>query len=152
MDINMPTLEEIKTSFAHDRFAVETTGVEIAEAEPGHAVCKLKLCPGHLNKNGVPMGGALFTLADFAYAVASNAYSESVIVSQQADIAFLAPAKGEVLTAEASCIREGRRICLYEVRITDDTGVLVAYVTVNGYKTTSPKETDKGKNSGAVES
>lgn len=136
----MPTLEEIRTCFAHDRFAVETTGVEIVEAEPGRAVCTLKLKPGHLNKNDVPMGGALFTLADFTFAVASNAYSEDVIVSQHIDMTFLAPARGKTLTAEAVCIKAGKRTCLYQVTITDDEDVFVAHMTVNGFTTTMPKE------------
>ena len=129
----MPTLEEIRTRFAGDRFAVETTGVEIVEAEPGRAVCTLALRPEHMNANGVPMGGALFTLADFAYAVASNAYSEEIIVSQHASMTFLAPARGGVLKAEAQCLKAGRRTCLYQVSITDDAGVFVAHMTVNGF-------------------
>ncbi len=129
----MPTLEEIRTRFEGDRFATETTGAQIVSAQPGHAVCSLTLRPGHLNANNAPMGGALFTLADFAFAVAVNGYAESVTVSQSVSITFLAPAKGRTLTAEAVCLKAGRRTCLYEVRITDDAGRLVAYATVNGF-------------------
>lgn len=136
----MPTLEEIRTRFRGDRFAVETTGVKILEAEPGRAVCELVLRPELLNANGVPMGGALFTLADFAYAVASNAFVEEIIVSQHIDMTFLAPAKGRTLIAEATCLKAGRRTCLYQVRITDDEGVFVAYVTVNGFTTGAPSQ------------
>ena len=78
----MPTLEEIRERFQKDIYATETTGVEIVEAKPGRALCKLTLRPEHMNANGVPMGGAIFTLADFACAVASNAFSEGITVSQ----------------------------------------------------------------------
>ena len=48
-------------------------------------------------------------------------------------VPFLAPAKGTELRAEASCLKAGRTVCLYVVDITDDAGVHVAYVTVNGF-------------------
>ncbi len=90
----MPTLDEIKKRFAEDHFATEAAGAEIIEAEPGRAVCAMPVSPRLLNANKVPMGGALFTLADFAFAVAVNGHSDTV---------------------------------------TDDTGVCVAHLTVNGF-------------------
>lgn len=129
----MPSLEEIQARFAADRFATEVTGVEIREAEPGRALCRLPLRPELMNANHVPMGGAIFTLADLAFAVATNAYSDAVTVSQQVSITYLSPAKGQVLTAEARKLKAGRRTCLYEVEITDDAGVYVAHATVNGF-------------------
>lgn len=129
----MPALEEIRDRFASDRFATEITGVEIAEASPGHAVCTLVLRPELLNANGVPMGGALFTLADFTFAVAANGHSNAVSVSQQASMTFLSPARGTTLTAEATCLKAGRRTCLYQVTVTDDAGTYVAHMTVNGF-------------------
>lgn len=130
----MPTLEEIKNRFAKDCFATKTAGVEIAAAEPGKAVCVLPIHSGLLNANGVPMGGALFTLADFAYAVAANGCSEANYVSQNISMTFLAPAKGKILTAEAACLKEGHRTCLYQVDISDDAGTYVAHMTVNGFR------------------
>ena len=90
----MPTLEQIRDTFAADRFATDAAGCEIRLAEPGHAICAMTLQPHHLNAAGTPQGGAIFTLADFAFAVAVNAYAETVTVSLQHDITFLSPAKG----------------------------------------------------------
>lgn len=129
----MPTLDELKARFSSDRYATEVTGAEILSAEPRHAVCTLSLRPEHLNAAGTPMGGALFTLADFAFAVAANGFAQTVTVSQSADIHFLAPARGTVLTAEAKCLRGGRTVSLYTVDITDDKGGYVAHVTVSGF-------------------
>ncbi len=131
--IDMPTLEEIKKRFSGDRFATETAGVEIMEAEPGRAVCIMPIQPKLLNANNVPMGGALFTLADFTFAVAANGFSETISVSQNVSMTFLATAKGKTLTAEASCLKAGRRTCLYQVDVRDDAGVYVAHMTVNGF-------------------
>lgn len=66
------TLDQIREKFSHDRFATEACGCRVDEARAGHAVCSLDLTPKHINEKGVPMGGAIFTLADFAIAVASN--------------------------------------------------------------------------------
>jgi len=131
----MPTLDQIRACFSGDRYAVEQTGIRIRQADPGHAVCDLTVQPHHLNANNTPMGGAIFTLADFAFAVAANGHSRSVTVSQHCSVTFLAPAKGKTLTAEASCLKAGRRTCLYEVKVTDDEGTYEAHMTVNGFTT-----------------
>ena len=131
----MPTLEQIRDTFAADRFATDAAGCEIRLAEPGNAICAMTLQPHHLNAAGTPQGGAIFTLADFAFAVAVNAYAETVTVSLQHDITFLSPAKGSEVIAEAKRIRSGRSTCFYTVSVTDDLGSAVANMTVNGFVT-----------------
>lgn len=128
----MPTIEELTKRFHEDRFAAQA-GVEIREAEPGRALCAMPLRPCHMNANNTPMGGAVFTLADFAYAVASNGFTDKIIVSQQVAITFLAPARGTELLAEAKCLKSGRTTCLYEVDVRDELGTYVAHATVNGF-------------------
>ena len=129
----MSDLEKVRSRFQNDHFAVGTTGISIDCAEPGRAVCSLMLEEKHMNENHVPMGGAVFTLADFACAIAANGCSERTIVSQNASITFLAPAKGGKLIAEASCLREGHTTALYVVDVKDELGTYVAHATVNGY-------------------
>ena len=129
----MPSIEELRARFQRDRFAAELTGADIREAEPGRAVCALSLRPVHLNANGAPMGGAVFTLADFAFAVAANGFAERITVSQHVSVTFLAPAKGQELRAEARCVKAGRTPCLYEVEVRDEAGTFVAQAMVNGF-------------------
>ena len=129
----MASLEEIRKRFQGDRFATQALGGESQEAEPGRAVCALRLEPRHMNENNVPMGGVVFTLADLAFAVAANGYSDHTTVTQQASLTFLAPAQGRVLRAQARCLKEGRRTSLYQVEVADELGTLVAYGTINGY-------------------
>ena len=128
----MPAMEELNERFRADRFAAQA-GVEIREAEPGRALCAMPLRPCHMTANGAPMGGAIFTLADFAYAVASNGFTDRIIVSQQVAITFLAPARGTELLAEAKCLKSGRTTCLYAVDVRDELGTYVAHATVNGF-------------------
>ena len=129
----MTTLEEIRNRFKNDHFATDATGIVIDSAEPGRAVCSLTLEERHMNDNNVPMGGAVFTLADFVCAVAANGYSERNTVSQNVSITFLAPAKGKRLIAEASCLREGRTTALYAADIRDELGTYVAHAVLNAY-------------------
>ena len=105
----------------------------IEEAEDGYARCSMPLAKIHRNARGAVMGGAIFTLADFAFAVAVNGHAERVTVSQHVSITFLSPARGTTLLAEARCVKAGRTTCLYTVDVTDDAGTHVAYATVNGF-------------------
>ena len=72
----MPSLEELRERFREDRYATQLTGADILEAEPGRALVGLRLRPDHLNANQKVMGGAVFTLADFAFAVAANGFAD----------------------------------------------------------------------------
>ena len=65
-------------------------------------------------------------MADFAFAVAVNAFAEQVTVSLQHGITFLAPARGKEIVAEARCVRSGRSTCFYTVTISDELGTAVA--------------------------
>ena len=129
----MSSLDEIRSRFSRDLFATALTGIEIREAEAGRAVCDLPLRPEHMNANNVPMGGVIFTIADFTFALAANAAGEGDSVTQHVSITFLSPARGTLLTAEARSIRDGRTTCLYEVDVRDDLGTHVAHATVNGF-------------------
>ena len=134
----MPALDEIRARFSGDRFATEAAGAVIDAAEPGYARCSMPVRPIHLNANSVPMGGAVFTLADFAFAVAANGHSARLTVTQQVSVTFLAASRGGVLTAEARCLKAGRTTCLYTVDVTDDLGAPVAHLTINGF-TSDPR-------------
>ena len=129
----MSNLEEIRNRFKNDHFATDATGIVIDSVEPGKAVCSMTLEKRHMNENNVPMGGAVFTLADFVCAIAANGYSEKKTVSQNVSITFLAPAKGKRLIAEASCLREGRTTALYTADVRDELGTYVAHAVFNGY-------------------
>ena len=129
----MNTIEEVKAYFANDQFA-SLTGIEITEADKGYSLCRMPLRPYHMNANHTPMGGAIFTLSDFAFAVAANiGTGDNRVVSQNMSISFLSTPKGTTLIAEAKCIRAGRRTSLYGVTVTDDLGTLVAHTTATGF-------------------
>lgn len=125
------TLNQVRQRFANDRFATEN-GAIIQELAEGYAKCSLDIQPCHLNAAGTVMGGAIFTLADFAFAVASN-WNKPLHVSTTAQITYLGVAKGARLIAEAKKVKEGRSTCYYVVEVTDDLRNLVAHVTSSGF-------------------
>lgn len=125
-------IEAIRTRFADDRFATEACGCRVLEAEPGHSVCAFDIEARHLNARGAVMGGAIFTLADFALAVASNLAQDSVSVSNT--IEYLAATRGNRLTARCDADREGRTLAFYTCVVTDDLGIVVARMTATCYR------------------
>ena len=68
----MADLDAVRRVFQKDRFANEVCGIEILEATPGRAICEMKITDAHMNAGNVVQGGAIFTLGDFTYAIASN--------------------------------------------------------------------------------
>lgn len=129
----MKTLNEVREFFANDRFATDN-GAVIEEVGENSATVSMTIEDHHRNAVGIVMGGAIFTLADFAFAVASN-HENPGTVSLSANITFLKASKGSKLIAKAECVRDGRTTCYYRVTVTDNTGTLIAEVTTSGYKT-----------------
>ena len=126
------TLCSLQEKFVKDLFVSEGLGAVIDEASYGYAKCSMEIEPRHCNALGIPMGGTVLTLADFAFAVAANQRGRDV-VTQASQVTFLKSAKGKHLTAIAQQVKDGRRICFYEVKVTDELGTEVAFVTINGY-------------------
>ena len=126
----MTKLEEARAFFAGDRFATEN-GAVIDEIGEHYAICSMELTPHHLNAAGRVMGGAVFMLADFAFAVASN-FGHPADVTTTSQITFLRPSQGKMLYAKSQELRRGRTAVYYETSVTDDTGALIARVTASG--------------------
>ncbi|MBQ6455152.1 MAG: PaaI family thioesterase [Eggerthellaceae bacterium] len=126
------TIEEIREFFVQDRFATNAQ-CRIEEASRGRAVCTMQLTDGHRNAMGNVMGGAVFTLADFALAIACNV-GEKPTVSIESDIKFLTSARGDKLTATAVANRSGRHIGAYTITVTDEENNTVAIMTATTYR------------------
>ncbi|MCW3998294.1 MAG: hotdog fold thioesterase, partial [Candidatus Bathyarchaeota archaeon] len=69
---------------------------------------------------GAAHGGAIFALADCAFAQAAN-YGENVAVAIQVSINFLKPAvEGDMLVAEAIRVSDGKKLGLFHVTVSKD--------------------------------
>ncbi len=126
-------IEEVRDFFAKDRYATEACGCEIIEGQRGHAVCAFDIDDRHRNAMGAVMGGAVFTLADFALAVASNVDgAPSVSVSNT--IEFLSSTRGSRLIATCDVDKSGRSISFYTTIVRDDLGIVVARMSATCYQ------------------
>ena len=126
----MTKLEQARLFFVQDRFATEN-GAVIDEIGENYAVCSMEITPHHQNAAGRVMGGAVFMLADFAFAVASN-FEHAPDVTTTSQITFLRASQGKRLFARSQEIRRGKTTVYYETSVTDDTGALIARVTASG--------------------
>ena len=111
------SLAQVRELFQDDRFAT-LNGAQITEIGDHFAKCELELEKRHRNALGAVMGGATFTLADFAFAVASN-WEKPGTVSLSSNITYLGGVKGSRLIAEAHRVKDGRTTCYYHVTVTD---------------------------------
>ncbi len=116
----------------NDRVA-KTYGMKVKEVKEGYALVELSVNDSMLNAAGVCQGGVIFSLADFAFAVASNSYG-NVALATSANINFTKPAlKGEKLTAEAKEVNRSRRVGVYEVIVRKEDGTAVALFVGQAY-------------------
>jgi acyl-CoA thioesterase len=129
----MDYLEIARERFKRDEFATEALGAVIDALDENGAVCSVALGRRHVNGVGEIMGGAIFTLADFAFAVATN-YIEDTTVTQTSQITYLGRPKGKRLIAESKKVKSGRSTCFYTVDVKDELGSAVAMVTMTGYR------------------
>ena len=129
-------MDRITEFFKGDHFAAHA-GIELLEARGGYARARMVVQPHHLNGVGTVHGGALFTLADLAFAVACNAYG-TVAVAINVSISYLKAATRGILLAEATEESKNRRLGLYTVRVTDESGDLVALFEGMAYRKDTP--------------
>ncbi len=127
----MTDLERARAFFAEDHFAMDM-GIQIEAVEEGFARCGLAIGQRHMNADGHVMGGVVFTLADFAFAVAAN-LDRPTTVTLSSQVTFLCPPAAGLLIAEAKRLRQGRRTCYYEVKVQDCRETVVAVVGVTGF-------------------
>ncbi len=116
--------ERIAALFERDRFSKEN-GVRAVEVRPGFARTEMTVEPHHLNSVGILQGGALFTLADFAFALASNSHGV-LAVSCQADVTWFKAVRSGRLTATAHEIARTHRLSTCLIRVEDESEELVA--------------------------
>ena len=132
LDENCP-IEEVRELFGKDRFATEACGCRVVEAARGHAVCEFDVTESHLNAQGAVMGGAIFTLADFALAIACN-IGEEPTVAVTNTIEYMNPVKGKKLIATCEIDKSGRNLGFYTANVTDELGTHVAKMTAVGFR------------------
>ena len=116
--------EMMKYFSSEDRFA-RHTGIELLEVELGRAKVSMEIKPHHFNGARTVHGGAIFTLADFAFAVASNSHG-TLAMGINTSISFVKAATKGTLYAEARELSRNPKLAAYSVTVTDDDNDTVA--------------------------
>lgn len=124
-------LEAVKHHFENDRFA-KSNGMRLVELRPGFAKTSLQVEERHLNSIGTAHGGAIFTLAVFAFVVAAGTRGK-VPVGVSTNLSFLKATRSGTLYAEATEVSRSRKLSVCTVQVTNDAGKLVALFQGTAY-------------------
>jgi acyl-CoA thioesterase len=117
--------EVARRMWAEDR-ASQALGMELLEVRCGYARIRMPIRRDMTNGHGICHGGYMFLLADSTFAFACNSHNQRAVAAA-AEIHFLASAhEGDVLTAEGVEQHLAGRSGLYDMRVTDQHGRLVA--------------------------
>jgi acyl-CoA thioesterase len=112
-------MDDVRERIADDPYCA-TLGIDLDTLESGRAVTTLDLDASLCNFHGTPHGGAVYSLADAAFAAASNSHGETAL-ALETNISYLAAADvGETLTAVAEETHTAGRTAEYDVRVTDE--------------------------------
>lgn len=125
-------IEEAREFFKGDRFAA-ANGMTIDEMFDDGCLCSMAVREDHRNAIGGIMGGVIYTLADFAYAVCAN-NDHMATVALDASVRFLRMSKGTRLFARSKTVKTGKTTDVVSIMVTDDQGKEIALVTITGYK------------------
>ena len=127
---------KITEFFKQDRYAV-FSGVELLEAKPGYARTKMEIREMHLNAGNVVQGGAIFTLADLAFAAAVNAYG-NLAMSIETSIRYFKGVGEGTLFAEAKVVNVHHKLATFEANVTNEKEELIAVFTATAYRKNVP--------------
>lgn len=123
---------KFRKAFEKDVFA-KNNGIKLLEAAPGYAKACMEITSAHYNSVGILHGGALFTLADFTFAVASNSHGR-VALAIDAEISFFKATSTGILTAEAKEIALNNKLGTYLVEITNEAKEHIAHFKGTVYR------------------
>jgi acyl-CoA thioesterase len=107
--------------------ATHALDIRLESIDEGRAVMSMVVKDYMLNGYDMCHGGYIFTLADDAFAYATNSQDQAAVAAN-CSIDFLLPAfEGEVLTATAEVLHQSTRSGLYDVIVTNGRDQAVAH-------------------------
>ena len=126
--------EVVAHMMEHDLFS-KWLGITVLDVTAGYSKIKMTVRPEMINGFGIVHGGIAFSLADSAFAFACN--NRNVLsVALDTSINFIKPVHvGDVLTAEANEIHNGKSTGLYHITISNQNAHTVAVFKGTCYRT-----------------
>lgn len=131
-------MEDQTRFFAKDAFA-QDAGIELLETGPGTARVRMEIADRHKNSHGTVHGGAIFTLADAAFALASNSHGIPA-AAINAHISYMKSASSGTLYAAAEEFSVNPKLATYVVRVTDNAGERIAIFQGMVYRKTPRRD------------
>jgi len=121
----------------HDLFS-QWLGIEVLEIKEGYSKIKMAIRPEMINGLGIVHGGVAFSMADSCFAFACN--NRNVLsVALDTSINFTKPVHvGDILTAEAKELHNGKSTGLYHITITNQNDHVVALFKGTCFRTNKP--------------
>ncbi|HPJ31035.1 MAG TPA: PaaI family thioesterase, partial [Methanothrix sp.] len=117
--------EAIRRRVAEEPYA-KKMGLVLVEVAEGYALVEMKFTEEMENVFGMAHGGAIFSLIDEAFEVASNSHG-TVSVALSMSVTYVSsPKKGETLLAEGKEISRSNRVATYDIRVKTKGGDLIA--------------------------
>ncbi len=107
---------------------MQLLGLQTLRVEAGKAVVAARVRPEHLNIHGSCHGGFLYSLADAAFALASNSHGTPAVALSTQMQYFKAVKAGDQLEAHASEENLGRRTATYRIEIQRGGQVVALFV------------------------
>lgn len=118
-------LEKIREKVRRDPYA-NLLGIEVLELREGYAKASLIVGSDMTNFHGVAHGGLIASLADVAFAAASNSHNKKAL-ALNLNVSYRRPVKaGETIIAEAFEESLGDTTALYRIVVKNSKGSLVA--------------------------
>jgi acyl-CoA thioesterase len=118
--------EEVVDHMMENDFFSQWMGVEVIEVKEGYSKIKMTIRKEMVNGFGIVHGGIPFSLADSAFAFACN-NRNNLSVALDVTITFTKSVNiGDVLTAEAKEVHNGRSTGVYLITVTNQKNEQVA--------------------------
>jgi acyl-CoA thioesterase len=117
-------MNDLSRFVERDRFA-KHLGVEMLEFSPGKAAARMTIQDYHLNSAGTVHGGAVFSLADAVFSVASNSHG-TLAMAINVSISYFKAAKSGTLHAEGREVSLNPKLATYLIDVKDEAGNAIA--------------------------
>jgi acyl-CoA thioesterase len=111
--------------FVHKDHFARHLGVELLEYGGGKARARMKIGDHHLNSAGTVHGGAIFSLADAVFSIASNSHG-TLALAINVSISFFKAVNSGTLFAEAEEVSLNPRLATYLITVTDEASGKIA--------------------------
>ena len=110
-------------------------GIKVIKIQPGKAVLQMKVRNDMLNGFDVCHGGVTFSLADSAFAFASNSHGR-LSLAIEANISYSAKVyEGDILTASAEELTRNDKTAAYNIIIHNEQNEIVGLFRGTVYRT-----------------